>query len=59
VATSKKVASKASKALKNPRATKAQRSVAASGLAQTKKKAARPKKKAPQTTKTAKSRKRR
>jgi hypothetical protein len=38
VATSKKVASKASKVLKNPKATKAEKSVAASDLAQTKKK---------------------
>ncbi len=36
--TSKRVAKKASKVLKSPKATKAQRSVAASDLAQTKKK---------------------
>lgn len=38
VPTSKKVASKASKVLKSPKATKAQKSVAASDLAQTKRK---------------------
>jgi hypothetical protein len=36
--TSKKVASKASKVLKSPKATKAEKSVAASDLAQTKRK---------------------
>ncbi len=36
--TSKRVAKKASKALKNPKSTKAQKSVAASDLAQSKRK---------------------
>jgi hypothetical protein len=44
MATSKRVAKKASKVLKSPKATKAQKSIAASDLAQTKRKA-KPKKK--------------
>lgn len=44
MATSKRVAKKASKVLKSPKATKAQKSVAASDLAQTKRKA-KPRKK--------------
>jgi hypothetical protein len=44
MATSKRVAKKASKVLKSPKATNAQKSVAASDLAQTKRKA-KPRKK--------------
>lgn len=47
MATSKRVAKKASKVLKSPKSTKAERSVAASDLAQSKRKrkATKPKKK--------------
>ena len=45
MATSKRVAKKASKVLKSPNATKAQKSVAASDLAQTKRKPKAKKKK--------------